>query len=88
MKRMIRANNYHNSLVDYRVYELEDDEELDCILSTGDQDEAIEYARKYSKDNRVDTHIVACPVDPDDPATKDYFEYDLQVEPYEVIWES
>jgi len=31
MKRMIRANNYRNSLVDYCVYELEDDEELDCI---------------------------------------------------------
>ena len=77
MKRMIRANEYHNSLVNYRVYELEDGNELDCILSTGDYDEAVDYARKWAKDNGVDTHVVACPTDPDDPATKDYFEYDL-----------
>lgn len=88
MKRMIKASDNYNSLVEYRVYELEEDEEMDCIKSTGDYDEAVEYARKWARDNRVDTHVVACPADPDDPATQDYFEYDLQVEPYEVIWES
>ncbi len=89
MKRWIHATtDYHNSLVEYRIYELDGGEEFNCLESMNDYDEAVAYAKKYSRDNGIDTHIVACPVDEDDPATKDYFEYDLQIQPYEVVWES
>ena len=86
MKRMIVAAK---SLVHYRVYELDDfGEEIDCIKSYSSKDAAIKYAKQYSANNDVDTHVVACPIDEDNQEVREYFEYELQIEPYEVIYES
>lgn len=86
MKRWFHASS---DLVEYRIYEVEDGEELDCVATATNEDEAIEYARKWAADNNVDTHVVVSPFDEDDQETKDYLEYDLEgIEPYQVIWES
>lgn len=77
-----------NEYVSYRIYEVEDGEELDCVEVKYDLDDAIEYARKYAKDNLCDTHVVASPNDEDDPEVHEYFEYELGIEPYEVVWQS
>lgn len=86
MKRWIHASS---NLVEYRIYEVEDGEELNCIATSSDKDEAIEYAMKYAINNNIDTHVVISPFDEDDQETRDYLEYELGgLEPYQVIWES
>lgn len=84
MKRWIHASN---NLVEYRIYEVNNGEELDCVATSSDMNEAIKYAKKYAEDNNIDTHVVVSPFDEDNQEMKDYLEYDLGgLEPYEVIY--
>ena len=87
MKRMIKASQ-SDYLAYFRIYEVEDGEEIECVETKADLDDAIKYARNYARDNEVDTHVVACPADEDDGEWRDYFEYTLQCHPYEIIWQS
>lgn len=71
----------------FRIYELDEDgDEVDVVDGVDTLDEAIEVA----KNQEFDTHIVFCPnVDPDDdPEIAEWYEYNSEYEPYEIVWEN
>lgn len=69
----------------FSVYELDEDgDEVDNLDNFTTLDEAVAFAQEQG----VLTHVVAVPTtDPDDdPEIAEWFEYNSEYEPYEVVW--
>lgn len=72
--------------ITFDVYELDEagDEVDSSLASFNTLDEAIDFAQEQG----MLTHVVAVPTtDPDDdPEVAEWFEYNSEYEPYEVVW--
>lgn len=69
----------------FSVYELDEDgDEVDNLDSFTTLDEAVAFAQEQG----TLAHVVAVPTtDPDDdPEIAEWFEYNSEYEPYEVVW--
>jgi len=93
-KFKVTASRSINNYVDFRVYttytdEYDDTEEIECVHTAstleGAEGFVTKFMNQYMDDEVNGMHIVAVPTDEDDPAVKDYFEYTLGMDMYEVV---
>lgn len=86
MKRYIRCNDEDNYGYYFRVYELEDGEEIDYFEEFKSLEDAIEFADNLD----ISAHVVMIPnFDPDDdPYFEEWLEDNCEYEPYEVVYEN
>lgn len=81
------TNSEVNDYYFFIVYEVDEDgDEVDSL----DRFDTLDAAVRYAQDQNVLTHIVLVPKeDPDDdPEIAEWFEYNCDYEPYEIVWRS
>ena len=83
---------YEDPTYFFSVYELDDEgEELDMVAILESEEAAIAKAKDLIKEGIIkQAHVVLVPdQDPDDdPAIAEWYEYNCEYEPYEVVWSS